>query len=264
MATYKPWLEIKNVDAWIGNYQVFKNLNIKLNLGENTTILGPNGAGKTALIKLITREIYPVIKKDSVFRIFGSTIINLWELRNQLGIVSGDIERRISHKITASDFVLSGFFGSIGIGRNYCPSQQQKEYAEEILVQLNLDNISTKEYGSLSDGQKKRLIIARSLIHKPRILVLDEPTNALDLKSKHELLALLRSLCKNGTNILLITHKIETIFEEMDRVIFIKHGKIVEDNQRERILDSSKISKLFETPIELIKKNDYYFASQAK
>jgi ABC-type molybdenum transport system ATPase subunit/photorepair protein PhrA len=108
----------------LGPRRVFRNLSLDLRLGEHTVILGPNGAGKSALIKLLSREIYPVVKPGSRLRIFGEETVNLWDLRRRVGMVSPDLQTRTSGTVPAADVVLSGFFGSVGIGLSQQPTER--------------------------------------------------------------------------------------------------------------------------------------------
>ena len=168
-----PYLELEGVAAHLGERRVFHNLSLQLNLGEHTVVLGPNGAGKSALVKLISREIYPVVQQGSSLRLFGNRTVNLWQLRQRIGLVSSDLERLYNPAVRANDVVLSGCFGSVGIGRsqNSTPAMQQR--VAELMEQLGLLQLATERFGQLSEGQRRRLLIARALVHKPDVLVLD-------------------------------------------------------------------------------------------
>ncbi len=260
MTDETPWLDIKNVEAWLGPTQVFRNLTLRLIQGENTAILGPNGSGKTALVKLISRNIYPIVKTDSMISIFGDQTIKVNQLRTRIGVVSTDLEVRTQDFIRAKDVVLSGFYGSIGININRIQKEEEFKKVQKLMSELGLQKIYSRPFGQLSDGEKRRLLIARAMIHKPEILVLDEPTNGLDLKSRHQLLACIRMLCKGKTTIILITHRVEDIVEEMQRVIFLKKGEIIRDGAPNDLLKSEPLGNLYETPLEIIFVNGHYQA----
>ncbi len=251
------WLEINNVEAWTDNQLLFKNLSLKLELGQNTAIIGPNGAGKSSVVKLISREIYPIVREDSSFKIFQKENIDIWELRSELGIVSTEIVQKHSNHIKVGDIVLSGFFGTIGINKYEVIEEYQQTKVDQVLHKLGLSNLKNKEYGNLSEGQKRRAIIGRSLVHNPNVLILDEPTNNLDVKSKYELLALLSELAIQGTTITTITHNVETIIKEVSRVILMKKGEVILDGPKDEILTSKNISMLYDTDLELVSTNGY-------
>ncbi|MAR06864.1 MAG: molybdenum ABC transporter ATP-binding protein [Cyanobium sp. NAT70] len=246
------WFDAQNVEAWLGGRAVISELNLQLRLGESTTILGPNGAGKSTLVKLIDRNLYPIVKPDSHLHLFGSSNVNLWQLRRRLGVVSSELETRFLPQISAREIVLSGFFGSMRLGRDQTANSNQTDTVTELLTKLNLASIADQRFGSLSDGQKRRLMIARALVHDPAVLVLDEPSRALDLKACHQLLQSLRQLCRNGTTLVLITHRIDTIIPEMGRVLFINQGKLCGDGNPQQQLQAKPLSALFDTPLSVV------------
>ena len=252
------WLEIKEVEAWLGPTQVFRKLSLTLKQGENTAILGPNGSGKTALVKLITRNIYPIVKRGSTLKIFGNQTIKLNQLRSRIGVVSTDLEARTPDYISAKDVVLSGLYGSIGINRNRSPNEKEIKKVQNLISELGLGDIDARSFGQLSDGERRRLLIARAMINEPEVLILDEPTNGLDLKARHQLLKCIRSLCKGKTTIILITHRVEDIVKEIERIIFLKKGEIILDGATNDLLQSEPLGKLYETPLEIVFANGYY------
>ncbi|WP_081215515.1 ATP-binding cassette domain-containing protein [Prochlorococcus marinus] len=258
MKDENPWLDIKDVEAWLGPTQVFRNLSLKLKQGENTVILGPNGSGKTALVKLITRNIYPIVKRGSTLKIFGNRKIKLNQLHSRIGVVSTDLEVRTPDYISAKDVVLSGLYGSIGINRNRSPKEKEIKKVQDLISDLGLEDIDARSFGQISDGERRRLLIARAMVNKPEILILDEPTNGLDLKARHQLLKCIRSLCKGKTTIVLITHRVEDIVKEMQRIIFLKKGAIIRDGATNDLLQSEPLEKLYETPLEIVFANGYY------
>ena len=257
MTLNKEWLELESVEAWHGSTQVFKDLSLSMKLGENTVVLGPNGAGKSTLIQLISRQLYPVVKPSSSFRIFGSEIINLWRLRSRLGFLSTDLENRVAGKIKSRDLVLSGLFGSVGLGRDQIPSLEQQQQVDELLSFMKLNKFINLPFAELSDGQRRRVLIARALVHRPEVLVLDEPARALDLKAAHQLQKSLRELVQQGITLLQVTHRIDTIIPEMERVIFLKDGTVVGDSDADEQLRAQPLTELFETPLEVLSSNGY-------
>ena len=253
----KPYLELEGIAAHLGERRVFENLTLQLNLGEHSVVLGPNGAGKSALVKLISREIYPIVQSGSSLKLFDSRTVNLWQLRQRIGLVSSDLERLYNPMVTAADVVLSGCFGSVGIGRSQTPTAAMQQRVDELMEQLGLMALQQDRFGQLSEGQRRRLLIARALIHRPDVLVLDEPTNALDLKARNQLLSLMRQLSRSGTTLLLVTHQIEAIIPEIQRCLMLKAGQLVADGPSEQVLTSSTLSDLFDTPLQLLEANGY-------
>ena len=116
--TAETWLDLCNVEAWLGDRPVLHNLNLQLNLRQSTTVLGPNGAGKSSLVKLIDRSLYPIVRADAHLRLFGSETVNLWALRSRLGVVSSELEQRLHPKTAVDEVVVSSFFGATRLGRD--------------------------------------------------------------------------------------------------------------------------------------------------
>ncbi|MEB3352656.1 MAG: ATP-binding cassette domain-containing protein [Cyanobacteriota bacterium] len=247
-----PYCELQAVEAWLGPRPVFEGLTLCLRRGEHTAVLGPNGAGKSALIKLISRELYPVVKPGSCLKLFGSTTVNLWELRQRIGLVSADLQSNYGSRVPAADVVLSGFFGSVGIGRSQVATAAQRRRVAELMEELQLMELASRPFAELSDGQKRRLLLARALVHNPDVLVLDEPTNGLDLRARHQLLTNLRQLCRLGKTLLLVTHQVEAILPEVQRVVLLKRGRLVGDGPADALLASEPLSALFDVPLQVV------------
>ncbi|MGL6134349.1 MAG: AAA family ATPase, partial [Prochlorococcaceae cyanobacterium] len=107
------------------------------------------------------------------------------------------------------------------------------------------------------DGQRRRLLLARALVHGPEVLVLDEPTNGLDLQARHQLLGMLRDLARSGTTLLLVTHQIEAIIPEIRRAVLLREGRVVGDGTVEELLRDGPLSELFDTPLRVCSANGY-------
>nr|WP_216904947.1 ATP-binding cassette domain-containing protein [Synechococcus sp. CCY 9618] len=257
MAAAIPYLELESVEVWLGPRRVFDDLSLRLHPGEHTVVLGPNGSGKSSLVKLLSRELYPVVKPGSGLRIFGSETVNLWDLRRRIGLVSQDLQAGYGGRVPAADVVLSGFFGSVGIGRSQVASADQHRRVAALMAQLGLADLAERPYAQLSDGQRRRLLLARALVHDPEVLVLDEPTNGLDLRAKHQLLAILRDLARTGTTLLLVTHQIEAILPEIGRCVLLRQGRVVGDGPTDQLLQDAPLSALFATPLQVCEANGY-------
>lgn len=258
------WCELKNVTACRGLRPVLLHLSLELRVGEHTVILGPNGSGKSSLIKLISREIYPVVQPETGLWLFGSETVNLWGLRRRLGLVSPDLQAHYRPGVSGHDVVLSGFFGSVGLGRGHEATAAEQRRVTELMEELGLSDLAGEPFGQLSDGQRRRLLLARALVHAPEVLVLDEPTNGLDLKARHQLLALLRQLAQGGTTLLLVTHQIEAIVPEIRRCLLLKQGQVVGDGPVDSLLRAGPLSTLFETPLQVVSRAGYHQVMPAR
>ena len=257
MATATPYLEMQAVDTWLGPRQVFRDLSLTLYKGEHTVVLGPNGSGKSSLIKLLSRELYPVVKEGSWLRLFGEDTINLWSLRARMGLLSQDPQLANRGNGRARDLVLSGFFGSVAPGRSQRPTPAQWQRVESLLHKLGLADLAERPFSHLSEGQKRRLLLARALVHNPELLVLDEPSNGLDIQARHQLMQSLRDLARGGTTLLLVSHRIEEIIPEIQRAVLLKEGAVVADGPTTDLLRDGPLSALYGLPLQVVRRGDY-------
>ena len=257
------WLEAKNISCFKNGYEVVKDLNLKLKYNDNVILIGPNGSGKSSLLELINRNIYPVIRKDTVFKIFNKELINIWELRKKISSVNNDIKSRINPKLKVIDLIISGLYGK------YCKisykSESDVSYAENLINKMSLTNLSQKYFAHLSEGEKQIVLIARALIKKPEILILDEPIANLDLKSKFYVIDQINELTKLNSKIICITHDITMITEIYNRIIMLKDRMIIADGTQRETINNKNINNLFDIKIEVIKeKGNWYIYRKTK
>ena len=250
------WLEAKNISCFKNEYEVVKDLNLKLKYNENVILIGPNGSGKSSLLELINRNIYPVLKKDTVFKLFNNELINIWELRKKISTVNYDIKARINGNLTVFDLIISGLYGK------YCKIKHKSEkdisLAESLINKMLIKKLSQKYFSHLSEGEKQIVLIARALVKKPEILILDEPIANLDLKSKFYVTDQINELTKLNTKIICITHDISMITEIYNRIIMLKDRVIIADGTQSETLNSKNLSILFDINIDVIKHKGYW------
>jgi iron complex transport system ATP-binding protein len=257
-------IKFKNVDAGYTLDPTLKDINLHIKKGEHLAILGGNGSGKSTLLKLIACELYPRKSKTHHCSIFGQERWNIWELKKKLGVITNDLHGKLTHGIeplSGWDIVLSGFYGSMGCF-DKCQeySSEQYEQARKIIIELGLDKLVDRPLRTLSMGEVRKFIIARALVHHPEALLLDEPTVGLDVKAQQEFIELLRKLSKEMT-IILVTHHIEEIFEEISHVLLIKNGKILKQGKKVDMMRNKLLSKLFEIDITVEAKKGRYALS---
>ena len=256
--TNEYWFEANEVSAFKNGYEIVKNLNIKFRKGERIIILGPNGAGKSSLVELINRNIYPVEKKNTILKIFNQKNINIWDVRSKISSVNNEIKSRFRSDLKVFDIIISGLYGKFCKIKNY--KKEDEILAKNLISKMMLQNISEKRFNFLSDGEKQITLIARAIINKPEVLILDEPSMNLDLKSKFFLIDKIEKLSEIGINILCITHDIGMITKAYNRIIFIKNKEIIQDGEPIKIMTSENINKLFDINIKLIEsKNSWEF-----
>ena len=267
----QSFLELEHVNVARGDNIVLHDVNLRIDAGEHAAILGPNGCGKSTLIKTMTCELYPMALPGTRVSIFGRERWDLTELKRRLGVVSAELPGKPTLKTCARDAVITGFFSSSTLWPNLAVTTGMRERADEALDLVGARGFAEKPMGEMSAGQQRRIMIARALVGSraansgsgpapSEMLLLDEPSNALDLSAQQELRAMLRRLAQQGTGILLITHHIADILPEINRVIQMRDGRIVADGPKAELLRTPVLSSLFGTRIEVTERDGFYHA----
>lgn len=255
-------IEIRNATIWRGRTCVFRNLDLAIEQHERVAILGPNGSGKTTLLKTINRELYPVSEPGASVRILGLENWNVWQLRKHIGVVSHDLQQRYTATTSAIEVVVSGFFASIGVhgalARRVTPEQTRA--AEETMLELGLETLKYTPLAKMSTGQQRRCLLARALVHRPDTLILDEPTAGLDISASFDYLERLRRLANDGRNIVIVTHHLNEIPPEVDRVVLLKNGQVVADGPKKSVLTDDLLSGVYETRVRVAEIDGFYLA----
>jgi iron complex transport system ATP-binding protein len=266
-----PVLELVNATVVKADRPVLNGLTLTINAGEHSAIVGPNGAGKSVLVRLLTHEDRAIVPADgrSPVRVFGDDMWNVFELRSQLGIVSADLHHRLvsgnsEGRITGEAAVLSAFLASDGILRYGVVTDSMRKRAAEALERLGAGHLARRWLDELSSGEARRVLLARALVTSPRALVLDEPTTGLDLVARHDFMERVRQIAREGTTLILITHHIDEIIPEVERVILLKEGRVAASGAKRDVLTTERLSDLFAASIALEESGGYYYARPAR
>lgn len=250
-AVKKPFFEIRNANVWRGDVLALCGLSLSLTANENVAILGANGAGKSSLLKLMTGELRAEARPNSSCELFGEDLWCLEELRHRIGIVMPEEISRFDDDEIAGDVVLSVFRGAYGRTRDMRFRASEKQRALDAMTLTGVAELRNRFFGQLSSGEKRRFLIARSIVHAPEILVLDEPSTALDFAARLTMLGQLRSMAETTNSIVLVTHDPSEIFPEIDRLILLKAGRIIADGPKRKILTSATLSEFYGIAIKL-------------
>jgi len=259
MTTEKPaLLDFRNIRVMRGQKIALDDFSLRIGADEHVAILGPNGCGKSTLIKTITRECYPVARRDSSMSILGEDSWDVFALRARLGIVSNDLMLSCTGDASGRDVVLSGFFSSTGIFSNHSVDARQRELADDALAALKIEHLADRPVAEMSSGEARRVLIARALVHKPGALLFDEPCNSLDLAAQQSLRQTMRALATSGTAIILVTHELADIVPEIQRVVLMNRGRVVADGPKEEILRVERLTELFGVSVEMARRDGHY------
>ncbi len=215
-------IEMKGASVKYGEKSIIKNLNWTVLHNENWAIVGPNGAGKSTLLKLIVGDNQQVYSNK--VKIFGKkrgSGESIWEVKNKIGYISSEFQFNYRKRINAVEVVLSGFFDSIGLYRT--ASASQINMAQEWLNTFGITHLENRRIDSLSDGEKRLVLIARVLVKSPLLLILDEPCQGLDPVNRKMILDLVDSVGHSGmSNLLFVSHHADEIPSCMTHMLEFK------------------------------------------
>lgn len=269
-----PVLQLTNATVVKGGAVVLDSLSLTILEGEHTAIIGPNGAGKSTLINLLTHDDRPLAVDTDTrpspaaapVQVFGRDRWNVFELRPRLGIVSADLHHRFvagnsAGRITAHEAVVSGFRAAHGFVDASETTDGMRDAARAALARMGVAHLAGTTLDRVSTGEARRVLIARALVANPDALVLDEPTTGLDLVARHRFLEAIRRIAREGTTIILVTHRVEEVIPEIQSVVLLRRGRIAAAGPKALTLTSGHLSAAFEAPIALSDEHGYYVAS---
>ncbi len=237
-----------------GSY-ILKNINWKVKTGEHWAIIGLNGSGKTSLLKIITGYTFPSEGDVEVLdKKFGS--FDLRELRKSIGWVSSSLQEALYVNETAEDIVLSGKFGSIGL---YDSTEKEDIIlVKNLLKEFDCAELGKRTYSNLSQGEKQKIILARALMSKPELLILDEPCTGLDIFARENFLLNVERIgsMKNAPTLLYVTHHIDEILPVFNHTLLMRNGNIYIQGRKKEVLTEASLKDFFNKPVRLEWKND--------
>jgi len=250
-AVGETFFELDNVSVWRGNRMVLSDFTLSLRSGESVAILGPNGSGKSTLMYLLAGELHAAFSPDSHCRLFGEDTWSLEELRHRIGVIMPEQVTRFEDGEAVGDVVLSSLRSAYGRTREMRFSRREKQAAIDAMALMGIVEHAGRDFGRLSSGERRRVLIARALVHAPEVLVLDEPFTALDFAASQSLMRSLRSLINHGCTVVLVTHHPEEIPPEIPRVVLLKSGALVGDGAKRQVMSDGNLSALFGLPLRL-------------
>lgn len=223
-------LKIVNVSKKYKNNNVLKNINLEINKGEVVSIIGKSGCGKSTLLKCINR-LENIDEGNIYFDSIDITKMNISDLRQKVGIVFQEYNL-FEHLTVLQNLTI----GLIKI-KKYSDVYAKKE-SIKVLKKIGLEDKINSYPDELSGGQKQRVAIARTLLMKPKLILLDEPTSALDKEMKKEVINLITSMVKDDMTLLIVSHEEEFVNKISDKIIHIQNGKaIIQDNMKKKEIE---------------------------
>jgi iron complex transport system ATP-binding protein len=253
------WINIKNVRFVRNRRLILDDISWEINPREHWVLLGANGSGKTTLLQILAGYLWPTSGEITVLgERFGE--IDLRVLRRRIGWVGSFLQAQVPPSQKPLEFIVSGKYASIGIFEK--PEPRDFEDAARLAERLDCGKILELPYAVLSHGEKQRLLIARALIHNPRLLILDEPCSGLDLVSREQLLSTLENLGRSpdGPTMILVTHYLEEIMPVFSHVFLLKSGHCAAKGEKEQILRRDLLTQAFDIPIDAGSDNGRYWS----
>ena len=258
----RPILEVSDLRVARGATTILRDLRWRVEAGEHWVILGPNGCGKTSLLKSLTGYLSPSSGSLSVFgRRYGAT--DWRELRLRIGLVTSALQASIPPAEPALDTVVSGRYAQLDLWAR--PTRADRAAAQRWLRFLAADHLAAREWIFLSQGERQRVLIARALMARPRLLILDEPCGGLDPVAREEFLRFLDLLARRrgGPALVLVTHHVEEITPAFTHALLLREGSVFRSGRVAQVVTSRALSGAFGARIAVRRSRGRYRAAVA-
>ena len=246
-----PVLELADVTVKRGQATLIEGVDWTVEEDERWVVLGPNGAGKTTLLQIASAQIHPT---SGVVGILGEVLgtVDVFELRPRIGLTSAAIAEKIPRGERVHDVVVSASYAVIGRWREHYDALDHQR-AQELLTELGAGHLADRTFGTLSEGERKRVQIARSLMTDPELLLLDEPAAGLDLGGREDLVSTLSVLAMDEASpaTILVSHHVEEIPPGFTHAMLLRGGRVVAAGPLEHVMTEAVVSATFGMPMQL-------------
>ena len=267
-----PVLELTHATVLRSGIPVLHDLTLRIGAGEHTAILGPNGAGKTSLMRVLTLDDRPRTSEEDgppPLRLLGRQSWDLTELRARFAVVTGDLDARFGLEMSGGrvpglDVATSGLLGSHGVFFHHDVTPEMRALGLEALARVDALHLAAKPLNQMSAGERRRVLIARALVTRPEVLLLDEPTTGLDFVARQGFMESVARLARAGATVIIVTHHIEEVIPETRRVVLLSEGRIAFDGPPEEALTAERLGAIYGAALEVGKSGGYYHVRVAR
>lgn len=265
-----PLIDIQDVSVFREQTQILRDISVCIPRKRHTAVLGPNGSGKSSLLKLLTRDFYPSVEAQGhqgTVHILGESEWEVSQLRRRMGIVTPALDYEFSigrtGRMTVTEAVASGFTATRLKEFGPTLDSSMRDAIGRAIETVKMSDLSSRALSTLSTGERRRVMIARAIVHQPDIFVLDEPTGGLDMTARETFLEILDSLTRQDRmTIVLVTHHIDEIPPMMNHLVLLDEGRVVFDGPKSDGLTGSEISALFRIDVEVTQRPTGWFRSE--
>jgi iron complex transport system ATP-binding protein len=254
-------VDVEGVSVIKGGNLILQDVDWRIRAREHWVLFGANGSGKTTLMEVVSSYLFP---SRGTAHLFGHKLgrVDVRELRKRIGYVGPAPARLVRSTFPALEIVVTGMHASFVDTRWHEYHDADWERARGHLETLHAGHLADREFATMSEGEKKRVLIARALMASPDLLLLDEPGSGLDLGARERLVEALASLSSRGedTPVVLVTHHVEEIPPGFDHILMLAGGKVVTSGRLDEVLTSQALTATFEMPLEIERRGDRWSA----
>jgi iron complex transport system ATP-binding protein len=253
-------LKVSGLRIVRGSTEILRGVDWRIGKGEHWVILGPNGSGKTSLLKSVTGYLSPTSGEIALLGMtYGET--DWRELRLELGIVTSALQASIPPAEVALETVVSGRYAQLDLWAH--PTRTEMAEGRKLLKFVGGTHLMKREWLYLSQGERQRVLIARSLMSKPKLLILDEPCAGLDPVAREEFLWFVESLAKRrgGPALVLVTHHAEEIMPAFTHALLLRDGSVFASGPKAGVITTRSLSGAFGTRITVLKSRRRYLTA---
>lgn len=246
-----PVLHLHNTKVTRNGKHILSNINWTVEEDQRWIILGPNGAGKTTLLSIAAARLHPTSGQvDILDEILGA--VDVFELRPRIGLSSAPVAQQTPANETVLNTVITAAYGVSGRWKEEYDSFDDNQ-GLALLADWGVDHLANRTFGSLSEGEKKRVLIARALMTDPELLILDEPAAGMDIAGREDLVQRLTTLATDpyAPATILVTHHLEEIPPGFTHAMLLKDGQILAAGPIDQTLTSQNLSATYDMPLEL-------------
>ena len=256
--TATPLLQLRDAVVQRDGHAILSVDSLDIHEGERIALIGPNGAGKSTFVGLLTRAVLPLWRVESPILWRGDPRPVLADVRAVVGTVSSAVTSWIDPQLTVGEIVLAGRYGALRIPQYRVPDAADRAASARALADVGATHLESRLFGTLSTGEARRTMIAHALVRDREIVVFDEPCAGLDVEGAHHVRQALSSMGRSGRTILIVTHQVEDIVSEIDRVIAISDARVAADGPKADVLTTELMRDLFGVPVTLEERSGNY------